>query len=74
MCIRDSFKVMVESALVVVDEHACGNVHGIDEYKPLPHAALIHCLLNLRSNIDNAPAPGKIDMQFFSVTFHNSSS
>jgi hypothetical protein len=46
-----SLVILMKAGLVVVDEDRRGDVHRIDEAKPLAHAALLHRLLNFASDV-----------------------
>jgi hypothetical protein len=45
-------------------------VHGINESQSFFHPPLLQALLYLRRNIEESPAGGNIEPQFFAVAFH----
>jgi hypothetical protein len=53
---RESLQPLVEilakALFVVVDEHASGNVHRVDERYSLPDPTFGNALLNVRCNVD----------------------
>ena len=69
--LQPRLEVLVEPGLVVVDEHAGRDVHGVAQQEPLPDAALAQGLLYLRGDVDQFPPPGCAEPQLFSIAFHS---
>jgi hypothetical protein len=59
-----------QTPLVVVDEHARRDVHGIDQAQAFPDAALAEGLFDVRSDVDVIPSVRRAEPQLFAVTFH----
>ena len=62
--------IVMESALIVVDEDRRGDVHGVDQAKAFAHAALTDEFLDLRRDVDE-PAPARnFKPEIFGERFH----
>jgi hypothetical protein len=57
------FVVAQQAGLIIVDEHAGRDVHGIDQAQPLAHAALLHALRDLRRDVFEAQAIGQVEAE-----------
>src|SRR5450432_1527089 len=62
--------VVMEPALVVVDEHGRGDVHGVNQTKAFAHAALTNEFLNLRRDVDEPAPAGNFKPEIFGERFH----
>ena len=60
----------MQAALVVIDEDAGGDVHGIDQAQSLTHAALAESRFDLGSDVHQLPPLGQFEPQFFAERFH----
>src|SRR5574341_570009 len=63
-------KVLVEAALVVVDKHACRDVHRVYKHYALPDAACFYYLSYLRRDVDKRPAVWSVKGQVLGPRFH----
>jgi hypothetical protein len=62
---------MLQPALVVVDEHRRGDVHGVDQAEAFAHAALTNEFLDLGRDVDE-PAPARhFKPEMFSERFQS---
>ena len=62
--------IVMQPALVVVDEDRCGDVHGVDQTKAFAHAALIDEFLDLRRDVDEAASVRNFKPKMFGERFH----
>jgi hypothetical protein len=60
----------MEARLVVVDENGRADVHCIDETEALAHFALSQGRLDLRGDVQEFPAHGDFEPEFFAKRFH----
>ena len=65
---KPRFVIVVQAAFVVVDEHRGGDMHGIDEAKPLLDSALFHQVLNGGGDVDEASPFGDFEPKLFRKT------
>ena len=49
------FIVLMQTALIIIDEDRGGDMHRIHERQPFPNAALFQAHLNVSSDIDKRP-------------------
>jgi hypothetical protein len=63
----------VQSPLVVIDEHRCGDAHGVDQYEAFSNAAFFQGGLDLRGNVEKRPAPRRLELKFLAITTSQSS-
>jgi hypothetical protein len=68
---KKTLKIPVQTAFVIVNEHACGYVHGVAKQKPFFNAAFPERRLNLRSYVNKSPSGIGANGQNLSVTFHS---
>ncbi len=68
--LKPLLKVGVQTVLVVVDEDARGDVHGVDEAETFRDAAVGEGLLDLGGDVDKAPAAGHVEPEFLPVGLH----
>jgi hypothetical protein len=47
--------VIVEAALIIVDEDGSGDMHRVTKQKPFPDSAFPHAFLDLRRDVDECP-------------------
>ena len=66
--------VGVQARLVVVDEDAGGDVHGVDQAQALAHAALAHGGLDLTGDVDETAAGRDLEPELLAVAFHGAKS
>lgn len=59
--------VAVQAALVVVDEHRRGNVHGIDQHETLLHAAGPNGGFHVWCDVFEGQACRQVERQVFGV-------
>ncbi len=64
--------VVVQAGLVVVDEDAGGDVHGVDQHQALAHAAVAYGLLDLRCDVNEPPSGGNLEPELFAIRLHRS--
>jgi hypothetical protein len=62
---------MMQTGFIVIDEHRCGDMHGITQNKPFGNTAGVQAFLYLRRNVDKRPTGRDIKPEFFAVTFHD---
>ena len=62
--------VVVQPGLIVIDEDAGGDVHGVDQDQAFGDAAVSEALLHLGGDIDEGPAAGDLKPEFLAVAFH----
>ena len=62
--------IVVQPALIVVDEHRGGDVHGIDQRQSFPDAARPQGFLHLGRDVEEAHPFGHFENQFPAITFH----
>lgn len=62
--------ILVQTSLVVVDEHRSGDVHGIDQNQPFSHAAFLQAFLYLRCEVQKGNARRRVELQFFAIALH----
>jgi hypothetical protein len=62
--------IVVQAALIVINENAGCDVHGIDQYQPLLDPAFVNALLDLAGDIDKRSPGGHFEPQFFAIAFH----
>jgi len=67
--LQPTFIVIVETALVIVDEDGCGDMHRVAEQQSFFDSALSQGCLNLRRDVDECPSSGNVEPKFFSVAF-----
>jgi hypothetical protein len=60
----------MKTTLIVVDEDARGDVHGIAKQKPFANAALLQARFDLRSDVEELPPLRDLEPKFFSERFH----
>jgi len=65
-----AFVIIVQSALIVVYEDACGYVHGIYEAQSFADATLCNRLLHLRRYMNKVHSRGDVEGQVFRMAFH----
>src|SRR5262249_2528052 len=63
-------EVVVQPALVVVDEDGTCDVHAVDQDQPLLDAALGHGVLHLRRDVHERHLRGDVERQIFGVGLH----
>ena len=63
-------KIRVQAALVVVDEYAGGDVHGVHQAQPLADAALLDGRLHVPRDVHQPAARRQVEKQFFAIGFH----
>src|SRR5580692_12124610 len=61
----------VQPPLVVVDEHRCGDVHGVDEREAFSNATLLQGGLDLRGDVEKRPAPWRLEPKFLAIRLHS---
>src|SRR5271157_4929697 len=66
--------VLVQAGLVVVDENARGDVHGVHKTKSFPYAALAHGRLDLPGDVHEIHPLRDVEQEDFAVALHRSSS
>ena len=64
------FKIAVQAGLVVIDENARRDVHGVNKAESLADAALAQAGLDLRGDIHKRAAAGDFEPEFLPVGFH----
>ena len=62
--------IVMQSDLIVVDEHRGGYVHGVDQTKTLLHAALMNEFLDLRCDVDESAPIRGLEPQMLSQRLH----
>ncbi|VTR70089.1 hypothetical protein DESC_780278 [Desulfosarcina cetonica] len=62
--------VVVQAGFIVIDEHRGGDVHRVDQHQALFDAAFVDALLNVGCDVDERPAGGDLEPEFFAVAFH----
>ncbi len=60
----------MQAGLIVVDEHAGRDVHGIAEEQPLLNPALADDLLDLARDVDEIHPCRHVECQVFGVRLH----
>lgn len=59
----------MEPRLVIVDEHRGGDVHGVDQTKPLNYAAAVNEILDLRCDVDEPASFRHFEPKMFGERF-----
>src|ERR1700758_2658688 len=67
---KPHFKVVMQTRLVVVDKHACRNMHRVYQDQSFLDAAFAETLINLRRNPQKFPSLLCLEPKFFPVAFH----
>ena len=67
------FVILVQPALVVIDEHAGGDVHSVNEAEAFLHAAFLKDGFNLWSDVNVFAVLAGMKLQVFGVEFHGDS-
>src|SRR5690606_5822585 len=62
--------VLVQPALVVVDEHRGGDVHGVDQAEPLPDAARRQRLFDQRRDVHERASSRDVEPQLLAPALH----
>ena len=60
----------MEPWLVIIDEHRGGDMHGVDQTKPLNYAAAMNEFLDLRCDVDEPASIRHFEPEMFSERFH----
>ena len=63
--------IMVESRLIVIDEHRGRDVHSVDQTKTFRHAATVNEFLDLRCDVDEPASIRYFEPKMFSERFHS---
>jgi hypothetical protein len=63
------FVIVMESRLIVVDEHRGGDMHGVDQTKAFGHAALVNQFLDIRCDVDEPASIWYFESKMFSERF-----
>jgi hypothetical protein len=66
--------ILDETGFIIVDVHACGDVHGIDETESLSDSTFFQGRVHLGSDVDIGPPRFGLEPQFLSIRFHEASS
>ena len=64
------FKIAMEARFVVIDEDACGDVHGIHETEPFADAAFLKATVDFRGDIEEAAPGWNLKPKLVTVRFH----
>ena len=62
--------VVVQAALVVVDEDGRGDVHRVHQHQPFVDAGLAEAFIDLGRDVDERTAAFDLEPEFLAVTFH----
>jgi hypothetical protein len=63
-------EVMVQSTFIIVDEHAAGNVHAVDQRQAFFDATGLKSILHLMRDVHKAHLGGQIQGEVVGVGFH----
>ncbi len=55
------FIILVQPVLIVIDEHACRDVHRVHQAQPFLNAALKQAFVHLWGDVDKPPPLGDIE-------------
>lgn len=69
---QPAIKILMQTALIVVDKNRGRDVHGIDQAEPLSNGTFGQTSDNLGRNVDKSTTTGNVEPQFISIRFHNS--
>ena len=62
--------ILMQPALVVVNENGCGNVHGVDQTKAFADATLANEFLNLRRDVNESASARNFKPEMLGERFH----
>jgi hypothetical protein len=60
-------KIMMQPSLVVVDEHRCGDVHGIHQHEPFLNSARAHGVIHLGRDVAKRHLRRNVDSEIFGM-------
>ena len=67
---QPAFEVLMEAGLVIVDEHAGADVHGVAEQEAIGDRAVTEAADDVGSDVDESASGGDIEPEFLAVAFH----
>jgi len=65
------FVIVMQTGLVVVDEHRCGDVHGVNQTKALGNAAAPDKILNRLGDVDESSTAGDFEPEMLGQRLHS---
>ena len=58
--LQPAFKIRQQSAFIIIDKHAGGDIHRIHQAQPLADAALAQAFLHLRGDVHETAPVGQV--------------